>query len=198
MRTQPEGSAPPAGMRAGDRTQLQECFSVLQPPLPLQLFFPAQPLSPDLQPPLFAHELCVAQACFSIVAVAPDEALEFWDLQPASGAPASMAATAVATRADLFFSCMMDRWMGFVWTGKRAAARRLGAHGYAGCAALGPLFPDSESGSAGRDRPSRPGQRAHALHELRDPERLDHAVVDAVGERPEDVRLAPAGRDQQH
>src|SRR5689334_21543528 len=199
MRTHPEGRVPPAGMLAVAGDQLQECLSVLRTPLPLQLFLPAQPLLPDLQPPVPLQEFFVAQACFSIVAPAAevsDEALEFEDLQPASGAPASMAATAVARSADLFFTCMMDRWWG------SSGLESVPPHG--GCEPMvtrgpppwDPFFPESEPDSAGRDRPSAPGQRAHALHELGDPERLDQAVVDAVGERPEDVGLAPAGRDQ--
>jgi len=46
----------------------QECGlepSVAQPPLPLQLFLPLQPLSPLLQPPLPLQEFWPLQACFS-------------------------------------------------------------------------------------------------------------------------------------
>ena len=39
--------------------------SVAQPPLPLQLFLPLQPLSPLLQPPLPLQEFWPLQACFS-------------------------------------------------------------------------------------------------------------------------------------
>ena len=39
--------------------------SVAQPPLPLQLFLPLQPLSLLLQPPLPLQEFCPLQACFS-------------------------------------------------------------------------------------------------------------------------------------
>src|SRR5579875_2664816 len=42
--------------------------SVAQPPLPLQEFFPAHPLSPLLQPPFPLQEFCPAQACFSATA----------------------------------------------------------------------------------------------------------------------------------
>ena len=39
--------------------------SVAQPPLPLQLFLPLQPLSLLLQPPLPLQEFWPLQACFS-------------------------------------------------------------------------------------------------------------------------------------
>ena len=39
--------------------------SVAQPPLPLQLFFPLQPLSLALHPPLPLHEFWPLQPCFS-------------------------------------------------------------------------------------------------------------------------------------
>src|SRR6516164_8091674 len=39
--------------------------SVAQPPLPLQLFLPLQPLSPSLHPPLPLQEFWPLQACFS-------------------------------------------------------------------------------------------------------------------------------------
>lgn len=54
--------------------------SVLQPPLPEQLFLPAQPLSPALQPPLPLQEFWPLHACLSegeAGAVVPaDEAAE--------------------------------------------------------------------------------------------------------------------------
>src|SRR6516165_5796580 len=40
--------------------------SVAQPPLPLQLFLPLQPLSPALHPPLPLHEFWPLQACLSL------------------------------------------------------------------------------------------------------------------------------------
>src|ERR1700685_2906158 len=40
--------------------------SVAQPPLPLQEFFPLQPLSPLEQPPLPLQEFLPLHACFSI------------------------------------------------------------------------------------------------------------------------------------
>ena len=40
--------------------------SVAQPPLPLQLFLPLQPLSPLLHPPLPLQEFWPLQACFSL------------------------------------------------------------------------------------------------------------------------------------
>lgn len=43
---------------------------VLQPPLPLQEFFPLQPLSLELQPPWPLHEFFPAQSCLADAAVA--------------------------------------------------------------------------------------------------------------------------------
>ena len=44
-------------------------LSVAQPPLPLQEFFPLQPLSLDLQPPLPLHEFMPLHPCLSVEAV---------------------------------------------------------------------------------------------------------------------------------
>lgn len=44
--------------------------SVAQPPLPLQVFLPEQPLSPEAQPPFPLQEFLPLQACFSILAAA--------------------------------------------------------------------------------------------------------------------------------
>src|SRR5215813_4890144 len=44
--------------------------SVAQPPLPLQLFFPLQPLSPVLQPPLPLQLFWPLQACLSFLSPA--------------------------------------------------------------------------------------------------------------------------------
>ena len=40
--------------------------SVAQPPLPLQLFWPLQPLSPVLQPPLPLQSFLPLQECLSL------------------------------------------------------------------------------------------------------------------------------------
>src|SRR5476649_533075 len=41
---------------------------VLQPPLPLQEFWPLQPLSPALQPPVPLHEFWPLQSCLPVSA----------------------------------------------------------------------------------------------------------------------------------
>src|SRR3954468_19126476 len=43
--------------------------SVAQPPLPLQLFLPLQPLSLDLQPPLPLQSFLPAQECLSFLSL---------------------------------------------------------------------------------------------------------------------------------
>jgi hypothetical protein len=79
--------------------------SVAQPPLPLQLFLPLQPLSPLLQPPLPLQEFWPLQACFSGFLVvsclswlsAEKEALALVttvDARTAAPVPASKPATA--------------------------------------------------------------------------------------------------------
>jgi hypothetical protein len=79
--------------------------SVAQPPLPLQLFLPLQPLSLLLQPPLPLQEFWPLQACFSGFLVlsclswlsAENEALAALttvDAWTATPVPASMPATA--------------------------------------------------------------------------------------------------------
>src|SRR5579872_2764207 len=55
-----------------------------QPPLPLQLFFPPQPLSPLLQPPMPLQAFMPLQACFSAVAQPPLPLQEFLPPQPLS------------------------------------------------------------------------------------------------------------------
>src|SRR6202051_66144 len=45
--------------------------SVAQPPLPLQLFLPLQPLSPVLQPPLPLQSFLPLQECLSVVVCWP-------------------------------------------------------------------------------------------------------------------------------
>src|SRR5438309_9553254 len=55
---------------------------VLQPPLPLQLFLPLQPLSPVLQPPLPLQSFLPLQSCLSLSV--SSSLMTFW--------PASMAA----------------------------------------------------------------------------------------------------------
>jgi len=50
--------------------------SVAQPPLPLQEFFPLQPLSLVLQPPLPLHEFCPLQEFVSFAPV--DGASSIW------------------------------------------------------------------------------------------------------------------------
>jgi hypothetical protein len=47
--------------------------SVAQPPLPLQEFLPAQPLSPAPQPPLPLQEFWPLQPCLSLEALDPSE-----------------------------------------------------------------------------------------------------------------------------
>jgi hypothetical protein len=47
---------------------------VAHPPLPLQEFFPLQPLSPVLQPPLPLQEFWPLQACLSFLALVSAEA----------------------------------------------------------------------------------------------------------------------------
>ena len=46
--------------------------SVAQPPLPLQLFWPLHPLSPDLQPPLPLQLFFPLQECLSLSAARND------------------------------------------------------------------------------------------------------------------------------
>jgi hypothetical protein len=55
-----------------------------QPPLPLQLFFPAHPLSPVLQPPWPLQPFWPLQACFSAVAHPPWPLQLFFPAQPLS------------------------------------------------------------------------------------------------------------------
>src|SRR5579859_1252014 len=55
-----------------------------QPPLPLQLFFPPQPLSPLLQPPMPLQAFMPLQACFSAVAQPPLPLQLFFPPQPLS------------------------------------------------------------------------------------------------------------------
>jgi len=55
----------------------------LQPPLPLQLFLPLQPMSPELQPPLPLQLFMPLQSCLSVAlaeALAPESSEEL--LQP--------------------------------------------------------------------------------------------------------------------
>jgi hypothetical protein len=61
---------PPPFTRAYLLLPLQ-LFLVLQPPLPLQEFFPLQPLSPDLQPPLPLQEFFPLQECLSSLPLQP-------------------------------------------------------------------------------------------------------------------------------
>src|SRR5580698_10506708 len=56
----------PAGLPARD-------YATLQPPLPLQLFLPLQPISPVLQPPLPLQLLRPLQSCLSVLALAAAE-----------------------------------------------------------------------------------------------------------------------------
>jgi hypothetical protein len=82
---------------------LHECFSaVAQPPLPLQEFMPAHPLSLDLQPPMPLHAFMPLQACFSAIAACMlvSDAEDEWLLQDET-APANRPATANATRAPV-------------------------------------------------------------------------------------------------
>src|SRR5579862_4126190 len=55
-----------------------------QPPLPLQLFLPPQPLSPLLQPPIPLQAFMPLQACFSAVAQPPLPLQLFLPAQPLS------------------------------------------------------------------------------------------------------------------
>ena len=89
--------------------------SVAQPPLPLQEFFPLQPLSLDLQPPLPLQEFWPLQACFSftfLVAfwswdwscalnadLSPGSRLDAWIVAPL---PASNPASAALAIRDFF------------------------------------------------------------------------------------------------
>jgi hypothetical protein len=93
--------------------------SVAQPPLPLQLFLPLQPLSLLLQPPLPLQEFWPLQACFSGVflsvfwswLVAEKEAfavlstVEAWAMAPV---PASRPATAALVMRALVVLVMGD------------------------------------------------------------------------------------------
>ena len=61
------------------------CGGTLQPPLPLQLFFPAQPLSPVLQPPMPLHSFLPLQSCLAAAVAQPPLPLhEFLPAQPLS------------------------------------------------------------------------------------------------------------------
>src|SRR6266545_2558467 len=55
-----------------------------QPPLPLQEFLPAHPLSPVLQPPWPLHSFLPLQPCLATVAQPPLPLQEFFPAQPAS------------------------------------------------------------------------------------------------------------------
>ena len=52
--------------------------SVAQPPLPVQEFFPLQPMSLVLQPPLPLQEFFPAQECFSTVDFFEALPVDFW------------------------------------------------------------------------------------------------------------------------
>jgi hypothetical protein len=54
----------------------------LQPPLPLQLFFPLQPISPVLQPPLPLQLFRPLQSCLSTVGLVTDAPESLEVLQP--------------------------------------------------------------------------------------------------------------------
>src|SRR5262245_60050206 len=56
----------------------------LQPPLPLQEFLPAQPLSPPLQPPWPLHAFLPAHSCLAFVAQPPLPLQEFFPSHPTS------------------------------------------------------------------------------------------------------------------
>lgn len=87
---------------------------VLQPPLPLHEFFCAQPLSPDLQPPLFLQVFSALQACLSAatwLALCFGSAGFVQDVRVA--VPSSRPATAAERSADLdFFMRVTLRGMG--------------------------------------------------------------------------------------
>jgi hypothetical protein len=71
LKRKPEGFLPVIGQ------------ATLQPPLPLQLFLPLQPISPVVQPPLPLQLFMPLQSCLSVGAagaVAPASSLEL--LQP--------------------------------------------------------------------------------------------------------------------
>src|SRR6185503_6206795 len=54
-----------------------------QPPLPLQEFLPAQPLSPPLQPPRPLQEFLPVHSCLAAAPAQPPLPLqEFWPAQP--------------------------------------------------------------------------------------------------------------------
>src|SRR5271166_1320734 len=93
--------------------------SVAQPPLPLQLFLPLQPLSPLLQPPLPLQEFWPLQACFSGFLVvsglswlsAENDALAVWNTVEAwttAPVPASRPATAALVMRALVVLVMGD------------------------------------------------------------------------------------------
>src|SRR5580692_10650063 len=87
--------------------------SVAQPPLPLQEFLPAQPLSPVLQPPLPLQEFLPAQSwvspAFSVARMpAAGLAVTFvaawsWAVRPPERRPATAAPTKSALLVDCFF-----------------------------------------------------------------------------------------------
>src|SRR5580698_5101176 len=101
----------PAGLPARD-------YATLQPPLPLQLFLPLQPMSPVLQPPLPLQLLRPLQSCLSTVgllAVAPDWSLEVLQpvptMVPASNPAIAAEMTNVLAVLDIVFSFSFRRFI---------------------------------------------------------------------------------------
>jgi len=68
-----------ASKRAGGDPENQ---ATLQPPLPLQLFLPLQPMSPEVQPPWPLQEFWPLQSCL-LMALSEDFAPLSFDAQPA-------------------------------------------------------------------------------------------------------------------
>jgi hypothetical protein len=90
--------------------------AALQPPLPLQLFLPLQPISPVVQPPLPLQLFMPLQSCFSTApaeALAPELSVEFLQpveaMVPASNPAMAAEMTNVLAVLDIVFSFQFCR-----------------------------------------------------------------------------------------
>jgi hypothetical protein len=117
LKRKPEGFLPVIGQ------------ATLQPPLPLQLFLPLQPISPVVQPPLPLQLFMPLQSCLSVAVLdedTPDSSLEVQPvltMVPASNPAMAAEMTNVLAVLDILFSFQFYR---LTMNDRRPSATRRG------------------------------------------------------------------------